>query len=158
MALFDNALAEMATGRKALEPQSFFHYAKHAGYPNIRTADRISIQTYLGLASELKEAGVMIFRLGNYTKGHGTWFALAKHFGSWSDYFLLDKQLFAHCPQTEHTWYREDLRIFEVLPKSTETSLVNLAVASGIMSTALGLDSDSGAIVNATGKRAANSS
>lgn len=42
------------------------------------------------------------------------------------------------------------MRIFDILPKSTETSLVNVAVASGMLSAALQIDVESNPIINAT--------
>jgi hypothetical protein len=149
MALFDNALAEMGSC-STLEPRSFVAYANEVDYPKVKTADAISIQSLRDLAPELKNAGVMVFRLGNTSGMKGTSFALARHTGSWDDYFFQDEGVFAECKPVAVAGNREGLRIFDILPKSTETSLVNLAVASGILATALQIDSKSEAIVNAT--------
>jgi hypothetical protein len=42
------------------------------------------------------------------------------------------------------------MRIFDLLPKATETSLVNMAVASGILGAALQIESERDTIINAT--------
>lgn len=149
MALFDNALSEMA-GSSFLEPQPFLSYARQAGFSDAKPAYYISIQNLRGLSPELRAAGVMVFRLGCASGRKETNFALARHAGSWNDYFLQDQTIFAGCPQFSVPGCFEDLRIFEILPKSTETSLVNLAVASGVLRSALGLDAKDDAIVNAT--------
>ncbi|PWB49729.1 MAG: hypothetical protein C3F18_09845 [Nitrosomonadales bacterium] len=149
MALFDNALAEMGYS-SILEPRPFITYAKQAGFATVKTADAISVQSLRDLAPELRNAGVMVFRLGIKPGTKGTSFGLAKHTGSWDDYFLQDKNVFAGCKPTPVKGKREGLRIFDILPRSTETSLVNLAVASGILTTALQIESKSDEIVNAT--------
>lgn len=149
MALFDNALSELAN-RTFLDPKPFSSYAKQAGFSNAKTADNISIQSLRGLAPELRQAGVMVFRLGSGPGGKGTNFALARHTGSWDDYFLQDESIFEQCPNISVLGCLEDIRIFEILPKSTETSLVNLAVNSGVLRVALDLDATDDAIVNAT--------
>ena len=149
MALFDDALNEMR-GCATLEPRSFVKYAKQTGFSNVKTADAISVQTLRNLAPELRSAGVMVFRLGSTTGTKGTVFGLAKHTGSWDEYFLLDENVFAGCQIHPVAGKREGMRIFDILPRSTETSLVNVAVASGILNAALQIDSKSSAIINAT--------
>ena len=149
MALFDDALNEMR-GSSTLEPRSFVKYAKQAGFSNVKTADAISVQSLRNLAPELRSADVMVFRLGSKVGARGTIFALAKHTGSWDEYFLRDENVFAGCQIHPVAGRREGMRIFDILPRTTETSLVNVAVASGILNEALQIDSESGAIVNAT--------
>lgn len=148
MALFDKALSEM-TGSSFLEPQPFLSYARQAGFSDAKPAYYISVQNLVGLSSELRAAGAMVFRLGSAAGSKGTNFALARHTGSWDDYFLQDLTIFAGSTQLSVPGGIEDLRIFQILPKSTETSLVNLALASGVLRLALNLDAGA-ALVNAT--------
>lgn len=149
MALFDNALAEMGEN-KFLAPKEFLTYAAHAGFSSARPAPNISVQTLSGLAPELKNAGVMVFRLGSSATGRGTSFALASYSKSWDDYFLQDQSIFQNCSNVASLLDSEDLRIFKILPKCTETSLVSFAVAAGIFKKALSFDSNTRAIVSAT--------
>lgn len=149
MAIFDKALSLM-DGRAFLEPRPFKSYAAEAGFPNEKTVENISVQDIRGLAPELKKAGVMVFRLGNPLGTKGTHFALARHLGGWDDYFLQDEKIFEGREACLANGSNEKLDIFRILPKSTETSLVNLAVASGILQTALDLDHTEIPLINAT--------
>jgi len=135
--VFEIALREMdSIGLPTFGPISFqFYIAKNALEP-ARTWQAISVDQRERLAPELQAAQTMVFRLGAPSGARYTHFALAKCHGGWSDYFLEDTQLFA----------------FQLLPALTETSLVNLAVASGLLHHALDLDEPQTTIIPATGQ------
>lgn len=152
--LFEQALAEMQ-GNEFLAPRPFVPYARSQGFPEVKTADCISVQNYQMLAQELKEANTMVFRLG-YESGSQASFALAKHTGTWADYFLIDDLIFKDCKILTAVIRQESLRIFDFLPRATETSLVNLAAASGLLQQALQLDDEKNPLVCATAQGAYN--
>lgn len=103
----------------------------------------------------------------NYVN-HGAWFlgsgspkvlvlrifALSKVVNDWSDYFLIDEEVFdsvdtqVYLPNTSV----RSLFAFQLLPTLTETSLVNLALASGLLPKALGIEPSQEQIVPATGQ------
>lgn len=77
------------------EPQPFRSYAIEAGHPGVDTASCISVQTLRGLDAELRDAGVMVFRLGT-RMGRHTEFGLARCVGDWGDYFFIDEDVFGN--------------------------------------------------------------
>jgi hypothetical protein len=140
MGVFDVALQAMNADRSATYgPEGFREYVgQHGIQAKDRTPAYISIDRPMALQPELRAARVMVFRLGQGT------FALARFTtqAGWGEYFLDDSALFgglqprAFIPSVS---YRQ-LFAFTLLPNFTETSLVNLAVASGLLQEALGLD------------------
>ncbi len=118
------------------EPRSFQDYLKNHGIAAQKTASLISVQTLNGLNPELRRGGYMVFRLGSRPEAKNTYFALAKLSSSqnWSEYFLLDEQIFSDCqPQLflPNVSIRQ-LFAFNLLSSLTENSLINLAIASGL--------------------------
>jgi hypothetical protein len=152
--IFEPAIkALLASGASASVPQGFVAYLKSNGIANKDTASYISVDSLKKLHSELKAADLMVFRLGRLGIG-GTAFGLAKSVSGWSDYFLCDEQLFSGL-KTEvfvPTVPYSSLYSFMILPSMTETSLVNLALASGIISYLLGIDNNTIPSVPATGQ------
>jgi len=141
-------------GSPTFGPVSFQAYIAQHGLEPARTWQALSIDSQERLAPELKVARTMIFRLGAPSGTRHTHFALAKCRDGWSDYFLEDTYLFADC-QPEVFIPPVSLRqlfAFQLLPALTETSLVNLAVASGLLHYALDLDEPQTIIIPATGQ------
>jgi hypothetical protein len=140
---FRPALAVMETGHAlAFGPRSFQGYLAENGLSAQNTWQHISIDNLRRLAPELRDANTMVFRLGSPEGEKHTHFGLTRCVSGWADYFLLDQEVFAAAkpelfiPPVS----MRQLFAFTLLPKFTETSLVNLAIASGLLSHALGLD------------------
>lgn len=142
--VFAPALAVMRDqAERVFGPMSFQGYLAQNGFGDSNTAKHISVQSVRGLAAELRDAATMVFRLGSPSGQKHTHFALAKCINGWDDYFLLDDQVFGGCqPELFVPVSLRQLFAFSLLPKFTETSLVNLAIASGLLSHALALDDE----------------
>ena len=149
MGIFSKAIEELGSAQHS-EPRLFQEYVRLHKLPAVDTANKISIQALSGLSQDLKNARVMVFRLGSPVGSKGTQFALVRCIGGWDDYFLEDKAVFATARQMPDIALESQLRVFEVMGDTTETSLVNLAVASGALSAALQIDIESSRIVHTT--------
>ena len=152
---FERALQLMAeSSSDVFGPISFQRYLTESNISHAQTAPSISVDSLAGLAPELREAGVMVFRLGQETGARTTKFALARSKNGWKDYFLLDNEIFAAVGPEVFipSGSARDLYVFQLLPALTETSLVNLALASGVLGTALQLDEPDRPIIPATGQ------
>lgn len=155
MRVFDPALREMAeNGLEVLGPVPFQHYIETFKLQSARTWHYVSVDSLDRLSPELKDAGVMVFRLGSRVGVTGTHFGLAKYKHSWSDFFLDDKELLSRAEIQVFLPNVSARRLFsfQLLPKLTETSLVNLAVGSGLLQHALGLGEPHEQVVPATGQ------
>jgi hypothetical protein len=153
--MFEPAIAEMRRdGSNSFGPMSFRDYLKQHNLPNKDTATAISVDSLSKLSKDLAEANAMVFRLGNHSGTHHTAFALAHNRAGWSDFFLEDQRLFSSLRVRDFAIAnsKQDLSAFRFLPKLTEPSLVNLALASGLLGEALGLDDPTVPIVPATGQ------
>ena len=140
------------------EPKSFKEYLQENNFGSKNTASHISIQKITDLKPELREYGYMVFRLGSRlgdSNSH-THFALAKlqdrH--NLSEYFLIDKEIFENL---EAEVFLPDVSIrqlfaFELLAKLTENSLVNLAISSGLLASALNIDTSESLAAPASGQ------
>lgn len=143
--MFSQVIQEMEqSGQLVSEPRSFKAYIEQQGLGNKRTADYISVQSYAGLHPELKEAGYTVLRLGAPQGNKHTHFALAKVQNDWSDFFLIDEEIFSGKPVETFvpSESAQNLLAFQLLPNLTETSLVNLALASGLLPKALGITTE----------------
>ena len=153
--MFEAALELMAEeGASTFGPRSFQEYAQANGLPNAMTAPAISVDSLKGLPAELRAAGTMVFRLGAAEGERNTQFVLAKHVNGWEDYFLLDESVFSSAGAEVFipSVSMKELFAFQLLPALTETSYVNLALASGLLAHALRLDDERSAHVPATGQ------
>jgi len=152
--MFERAIAEMEAHEKlAFGPVSFRNYVRGTADEGALPAPWIAKDSLDSLAPELRRANTMVFRLGSPLGEKHTHFALAKYISDWSDYFLLDKILFQDtAPQFFLPSVAADaLFAFRVFPKMTESSIVNLAVATGLLGTALALDYPNQVVIPATG-------
>lgn len=155
MTIFEPALRAMVVGRlDTYGPVPFQRYIDENGISKARTWQYVSVDSVDRLSQDLRDARVMVFRLGKRPGVSGTHFGLARCAGGWDDYFLDDRQLISQtAPQAflPSTSARR-LFAFQLLPKLTETSLVNLAVGSGLLQHALGLSDSHEPVVPATGQ------
>jgi hypothetical protein len=151
--IFDIALQDLLkSGRPYSEPISFQKYISLNGLPTSATAARISIQTLEQLDPSLRKAGVMVFRLGFSSDGATTQFGLAYAPDRIEDYFLVDDEIF---PKIATTFIPDatahELFPFRLLGSLVEVGAVNLAIASGLLGHALGLDRPFPRVAPATG-------
>lgn len=142
--MFAAALEELdLSGSLVSKPESFKEYCKRTSQVVPRDVPaRISAQTLSSLDRELREAQVMVFRLGSPPGKKTTQFGLARTVHDWSDYFLIDEHVFADVETQAFiptSTYR-DLYAFSLIPRFTETTMVNFALASGLLREALSLD------------------
>lgn len=153
MGIFSSIVNEvLKQGLSFTSPQSFKNYLKKTDQNIKMTAPYISVDFLEKLDSELKENNLMVFRLGSPSGESGTHFALAKSLNNWDDYFLDERKIFhsTQIQEYELTGNLEKFITFKMLPKLTETSLVNLFFASGIMREALKLDKNNDQIIPST--------
>ncbi|MFD1643821.1 DUF6997 domain-containing protein [Halohasta litorea] len=135
-------------------PQSFRDYITDIGQDprDYRTAAEISIDKRRDLASELEQNDMMVLRLGRAPDGTGTQFALVEAEGGLDDFFIdeatfdsdqyteLDLRPESQDAQNFAQQTQDRLRAYQLLPQFSESSLVNLALTSGLVSRTLGLD------------------
>lgn len=134
------------------EPQSFQNYS---GIRD-RTASYISVQDVDSLKPELRKAGYMVFRLGLRLDNPTTHFGLAKlkRDDEWTEYFLFDKDIFN---EVEPEIFLPNVSVrqlfaFNLLSKLAENSLINLAISSGLLASALGIESSESLAAPASGQ------
>lgn len=156
--MFELAIKKMEeAGLLISQPESFLAYAKSQGVDKPRTAEFISVQTLKSLNPLLREKGYMVLRLGSPSGERHTNFALAK-MSKPEDFFLIDEQIFGDAQMNVFlpSASVRSLFAFQLLPELTETSLVNLALASGLLTKALGLEVDQVQMIPATGQSTFN--
>jgi hypothetical protein len=155
MGIFSKLIQELKfTESQFSLPQSYKIYKeKNNINSRIMTAAVISIDFLDKLDPELRANNFMVFRLGSPRGTSSTHFALSKNINGWGDYFLDEEVLYKEIKP--EIYKLDSLEInkffaFTLLPKLTETSLVNLCFATGIMNKALSLDSENHQIIPAT--------
>lgn len=139
-------------GVSTSKPQGFQTYAK-ANNLSANTAASISIDALKKLPKTLKQANTMVLRLGSRPKDNQTYFSLVRTIDI-RNFFFDDELLFGRL-KPELFLPNVSIRslfAFQLLPKVTETSVVNLAIASGLMAEALNLQDDKTIVVPATGQ------
>jgi len=147
---FVPALEEMQrTGDKIFKPQKFQKYLKqHFDADQLltwkRTARFLSIQSFGDLDAALRDAGIMVLRLGRGT------FGLVK-VPNLKDFFLFDSDFQPNLESFIPTASEVDLFPFKLLGSHIESNAVNLAIASGLMHEVLHLDAISPKIGPTTG-------
>jgi hypothetical protein len=152
--MFERALQAMQDeASQVYGPLSFVTYATELGRV-ARTAESISKDSLGTLPPCLRAASTMVFRLGCPLGQRNTHFALARCVDGWADYFLLDDELFR---DIRPELFIPDVSLrrlyaYTLLPAVTETSLVNLAIASGLLNRALGVDDTEVPSAPATGQ------
>jgi len=135
-------------------PESFRDYIADIGLDprNYRTPAEISIDSKRKLAGELEENDTMVLRLGKAPDGTGTQFALVRVEGGLDDFFINETEVqtdqvveFDLRPDSQDTQIfnqqtQDMLLAYQLLPHFSESSLVNLALSTGLLSHALDLD------------------
>lgn len=139
--MFEVAIKELLdSGAYVGTPESFNSYKIRTGLnkTNIRTAEVLSVYGLKGLRNELLDSNCMIFRLGSPKGEIYTHFALAKTKNGWSDYFLIDENIFEKKHISYDVGVTENIKLlFNLLPSLSETALVNFSLASGVLYEAL---------------------
>ena len=150
--MFHKAIEEVESTKSLIsEPQAFQDYLNKIGLEKKNTAQFISINRFQDLKQELRESGYMVFRLGSPPGNRNTFFSLSKVNHSWEDYFFLDEKLFPNrtVEHIEIDYSDNKYFAYRLLPKLTETSLLNLALITGIIQKTVGLDETVGNIIPA---------
>lgn len=146
--VFQPALDEMGNDR-IFGPVRFSEYRRaHDIGVMTQTADCVSVDHREKLRTELAATGTMVLRLGRGS------FCLARSQHGLADFFLEHDAVFGDTVPSSFlpdvSW--RSLYAFELLPSLSESSLVNLGMASGALGHALGLDRDESIHVPATGQ------
>ena len=122
--MFQIAIKELLeSGDSVGKPQAFQEYIKKEGIVSntIRTAHYLSIYSLKGLNKELRHANCTIFRLGSPPGERYTHFALAKVNRSWSDFFLIDNELFINKPKVFDLSHLQNIEfLYHLLPSLSE--------------------------------------
>lgn len=157
MSHWDPALRSLQESESDLYgPESFIGYLRDTGQdPNqYRTADELSVDTRAQLSERLDERDTMVLRLGRASNGPGTQFALVQAPGELEDFFvdesefnLDDRQVLDYSSGGDDAVAlkqsaQDMLAVYRSLPTFSETSFVNFALATGILSRALDLDAE----------------
>ncbi|MBE1548139.1 hypothetical protein GGC64_002147 [Mycobacterium sp. OAS707] len=129
---------------------SFDEYKRQTGFSKVDTASAISIQTLASLNPELRAREVMVFRYGSPKESRTTRFALAKAAKWPDDYFILDRDFDAEPPIFLSKAPLRELFAFGLL-KPSERALVNVALTTGALASALEIDDLSYGPPGATG-------
>lgn len=151
--VFGPALSHMRrTASDTFGPKPFRDYLKEHNLSPRMTASAISIDSISRLARDLTEEKVMVFRLGSSSGRKITSFALARCRKGLADFFLQDADLFESVAVEDFSAADAHLNLaaFKFLPRLTESSVVNLALASGILGEALNIDDPRRPIIPAT--------
>ncbi|AGB17591.1 hypothetical protein Halru_3025 [Halovivax ruber XH-70] len=153
--VFESALRELRESAQGVfGPTSFRGYVDRHGIEAGRTPRHISVDSLADLDPGLRDEDVMVLRMGSAPDGRGTGFVLVEASDGIGEYFLEDEALFCGVEATsmDGPVDRERLLSFELLPSLSESSLVNLGLASGVLSEALDLDRTGALAPPATGQ------
>jgi hypothetical protein len=133
-------------------PISFKEYAKAHHFDGLKTAELISVDFYERLKKSLKENDAMIFRLGKSSDGKTTNFVIVKIKEHLKDFFLFDDDIFFDKNPSTFLPITSIRKFFQflILPELSESSFVNLGLASGLIGNALSLDDPETIIIPAT--------
>ena len=137
-------------------PESFIGYLRDTDQdPNqYRTAAELSIDTRTELSNRLEKEDTMVLRLGRSTDRTGTQFALLNAPNQLDDFFINESEFTPSSRQTlDYSSGGNDtldlkqsakdmLEVYRTLPTFSETSFVNFALSTGIISRALDLNSE----------------
>lgn len=153
--VFEPALTALAASDgTTYGPTSFRDYVERNDLEaGPRTPRYISVDALADLTTELREAGVMVLRAGSAPDGTGTAFVLVDGPGGLADFFLRDEAIFADRPVERFSSTDDDRLVsFRLLSTLSETSLVNLGLAAGVLAEALELDTSGALAPPATGR------
>jgi hypothetical protein len=145
-------------------PRSFIGYLQETGQDpgQYRTAAELSIDTRSQLPDRLAERDTMVLRLGRATDGPGPQFALVRVPDRLDEFFIDEREFYADSREVlDYTATGDASRAFErevrdllelsrSLPTFSQTGFVNFALSTGLLSRALGLDSERITVAPAT--------
>lgn len=153
MSHWDPALNEIKDKPEGLYgPTSFIGYLRDTDEdPNqYRTAAELSIDTRRDLSNRLEEQDTMVLRMGRATDGPGTQFSLVHVPDRLDDFFItephgVNRQIIDYSSEGDDAVKlgqnaQDMLEVYRSLPTFSETSMVNFALSTGILSQALDLD------------------
>ena len=152
-ALFSPVLQDLPD-RSVFGPVAFQEYLTEHNLPRKDTASIISVDSFEKLPSELRSSDTMILRLGSPKGKRQTEFALVRVADRLTDFFLFNESVFSESqpdPFLPTVSWRQ-LYSFQILNNLSEAALLNLALASGLMNCALGLDDNVSIPAAATGQ------
>lgn len=137
-------------------PITFLDYLEKNNLSSkMNTPNYISIDSYEQLPPILKDNQIMALRLGSKNDSPTrTQFALVKTKNKLNDFFIFDSEIinrgkgYTFLPSVS----LKKLYSYYILPKFSETSLVNLALASGVLPKALGISEKEDPLPPATGR------
>lgn len=134
--VWDEALAEWDPKKREFVRESFAEYRKTTSVPNARTLTALSLQDFEHLPAVLREQNVTVLRLG---RGR---FALIRleSVEQLRSLFLFDSDLWRRPAKDIEPLDKERLAVYSLVNRHSETNLINLALASGALALALGLD------------------
>jgi hypothetical protein len=149
-----DAVGETSSG--IYGPRSFTDYLQEAGLDpgQHRTAAELSIDTRSQLPDRLAERDTMVLHLGRATDGPGPQFALVSVPNRLEDFFIDEREFYADSRETldytpdgdDHRTLGQEVRdmlaLYRSLPTFSERGFVNLALSTGLLSRALGLDGE----------------
>lgn len=116
-------------------PVLFSEYLSTNGFPSVGPARYISIDSLEVLSNTLRINDCMVLRLGGGT------FVIVKIKDKIKDFFLVDNDIFTNSDEKFYPTVEPDqLLAYKILPRITETSVVNLGFSSGLISYSLNLD------------------
>lgn len=156
--VFEKLIQDLALSGKLVSRQLPFRSLPETS--GLKTADYISVDAISNLKPELRESGFMVLRLGSPlgVKPRHTEFALVRAINGWKDFFFLDEEIFENV-EPQSFWNErvgDALPMYRLLPKLTETSMVNLGLGTGLIQKAIGLDEAEASVIPATGSCTAN--
>jgi hypothetical protein len=133
-------------------PKSFKEYAKEHHFDSVRTAELISVDFYERLQKSLRQNDAMVFRLGRSSDGKTTNFVIIKIKNHLRDFFFFDNEIFSAANSTTFLPITSMRKFYQflILPELSESSFINLGLASGLIGDALGLDEPESMIIPAT--------
>ena len=157
-----DAVAETPSG--IYGPKSFTDYLRETGREpsQHRATAELAVDTRSQLPDRLAERDTMVLHLGRATDGPGPQFALVSVPDRLDEFFLDEREFYADSRETlDYTPSGEDygalgrdvqdmLDLSRSLPTFSETGFVNLALSTGLLSRALGLDTERVTVAPAT--------
>lgn len=143
MSIFIPALEKLSGEENGVYgPVSFKKYLLDHNLPPADTARSISVDTYERLSDDLKQRQAMVLRLGASGENN-TKFALVKVAGRLNDFFIFDNAALSGSISTFlPTASFRQLYPYQLLGLHSETALVNLGFAAGLISRSLELDEE----------------
>lgn len=155
MSHWDPALRELKESNNGFYgPTSFIGYLREndENPDNYRTAAQLSINKISQLSQALRDNDTMVLRLGRASDGPGTQFGLVHVPSQLDDFFVAeepvdpgDRRVMDYSSDGQDALTlsqsaQDMLKVYRMLPNFSESSLMDFALSTGILSRALNLD------------------